>query len=84
MAAQAADRPVAGQGDFEGVYRHATVISPAGTLASYVPHSLWAALDLVETTVHGVGSARVGEWRARAGWVARWRGRERASSVLRG
>jgi DNA-binding CsgD family transcriptional regulator len=40
-----------GQGDFEAAYQHATAISPAGTLASHVPHSLWVAMDLVEAAV---------------------------------
>ncbi|MGN9842020.1 helix-turn-helix transcriptional regulator [Nonomuraea sp. H19] len=40
-----------GQGDFEAAYLHATAISPAGTLASHVPHSLWVAMDLVEAAV---------------------------------
>jgi DNA-binding CsgD family transcriptional regulator len=37
-----------GRGDFESAYQHATAISPAGILASHVPHALWAAMDLVE------------------------------------
>ncbi|MFH9089719.1 AAA family ATPase [Streptomyces sp. NPDC017673] len=40
-----------GEGDFEAAYQHATEISPAGTLASHVPHSLWVALELVEAAV---------------------------------
>ncbi|MEV5385286.1 LuxR C-terminal-related transcriptional regulator [Streptomyces sp. NPDC052721] len=40
-----------GQGDFEAAYHRATDISPAGTLASHVPHSLWVAMDLVEAAV---------------------------------
>ncbi|MFF4346206.1 AAA family ATPase [Streptomyces sp. NPDC001530] len=40
-----------GQGDFEAAYLHATAISPAGTLASHVPHALWVAIDLVEAAV---------------------------------
>ncbi len=38
-----------GAGDFEGAYRHATAMSPAGTLAPYAPHCLWAVMDLVES-----------------------------------
>jgi DNA-binding CsgD family transcriptional regulator len=34
--------------DFDGAYRHAVAISPAGTFASHVPHALWVAFDLVE------------------------------------
>jgi hypothetical protein len=40
-----------GAGDFEGAYRHATAMSPAGTLAPYTPHCLWAVMDLVESAV---------------------------------
>jgi DNA-binding CsgD family transcriptional regulator len=41
-----------GQGDFEDAYRHAIALSPAGTLAPFVPHALWVAFDLVESAVH--------------------------------
>ncbi|MER6066389.1 LuxR C-terminal-related transcriptional regulator [Streptomyces sp. NPDC001792] len=40
-----------GEGDFEAAYQRATEISPAGILASHVPHSLWVALELVEAAV---------------------------------
>ena len=40
-----------GQGDFESAYQHATAMSPAGTLASHVPHCLWVVMDLVEAAV---------------------------------
>ncbi len=40
-----------GQGDFESAYRHATWMSPAGTLASHVPHCLWVVMDVVESAV---------------------------------
>jgi DNA-binding CsgD family transcriptional regulator len=40
-----------GQGDFESAYSRATEISPAGTLASHVPHALWVVMDLVEAAV---------------------------------
>jgi DNA-binding CsgD family transcriptional regulator len=40
-----------GQGDFEGAYQHATAMSPAGSLASHVPHGLWVVMDLVEAAV---------------------------------
>lgn len=40
-----------GEGDFESAYQHAAEISPAGVLASHVPHSLWVALELVEAAV---------------------------------
>ncbi|MFJ5218820.1 ATP-binding protein [Streptomyces sp. NPDC088354] len=38
-------------GDFESAFRHAEAISPAGTLARYVPHALWVVMDLVEAAV---------------------------------
>ena len=41
-----------GRRDFESAYQHAIMVSPAGTLASHVPHSLWLAMDLVEAAVH--------------------------------
>jgi len=40
-----------GAGDFEGAYRHATAMSPAGALAPYAPHCLWAVMDLVEAAI---------------------------------
>ncbi len=40
-----------GAGDYEGAYRHATAMSPAGTLEPYAPHGLWAVMDLVESAV---------------------------------
>ena len=40
-----------GQGDFESAYSHAAAMSPAGTLASHVPHCLWVVMDLVEAAV---------------------------------
>jgi DNA-binding CsgD family transcriptional regulator len=40
-----------GRGDYEDAYQHASVLSPAGTLASHVPHALWVALDMVEAAV---------------------------------
>ncbi|WP_432945523.1 ATP-binding protein [Kribbella sp. CA-253562] len=40
-----------GSGDFESAYHRATAVSPAGTLASHVPHCLWIAMDLVEAAV---------------------------------
>ncbi|MFH9089169.1 AAA family ATPase [Streptomyces sp. NPDC017673] len=50
-ARQALALAAAGEGDYEEAYRHATAISPAGTLPSHMPHSLWVALDLVEAAV---------------------------------
>jgi hypothetical protein len=41
-----------GQGDFDAAFRHASSISPAGTLASHVPHALWLLFDLVEAALH--------------------------------
>ena len=40
-----------GAGDFELAYRDACDISPAGTLASHVPHALWVVMDLVEAAL---------------------------------
>ena len=40
-----------GRGDFEGAYRHAAAISPAGVLASHVAYALWVLLDLVEAAI---------------------------------
>ena len=40
-----------GRGDFENAYRHACAISPAGTVASHVPHAMWMVLDLVEAAM---------------------------------
>jgi DNA-binding CsgD family transcriptional regulator/tetratricopeptide (TPR) repeat protein len=37
-----------GRGDFENAYRHASAITPAGTIASHVPHAMWTVMDLVE------------------------------------
>jgi DNA-binding CsgD family transcriptional regulator len=40
-----------GRTDFEDAYRHASAVSPAGVLASHVPHALWLVMDLVEAAV---------------------------------
>ncbi|MFI0740202.1 AAA family ATPase [Streptomyces sp. NPDC021100] len=40
-----------GRGDFALAYDHAAAVSPAGTLASHVPHALWVAAHLVEAAV---------------------------------
>ncbi|AZK97828.1 AAA family ATPase [Streptomyces tsukubensis] len=40
-----------GSGDYESAYRHATALTPAGTLAPYTAHALWGAYDLVEAAV---------------------------------
>ena len=40
-----------GQGDYESAYHHAAAMSPAGTLASHVPHCLWVVMDLVEAAM---------------------------------
>ncbi|HXB48997.1 MAG TPA: LuxR C-terminal-related transcriptional regulator [Streptosporangiaceae bacterium] len=37
-----------GRADFEAAFNHASAISPAGTLAPFVPHALWLIMDLVE------------------------------------
>ncbi|GIE32546.1 LuxR family transcriptional regulator [Actinoplanes italicus] len=38
-------------GDFEAAYRHATAISPAGTLPPYVTVSTWVMFDLIEAAL---------------------------------
>ncbi|WUD70470.1 AAA family ATPase [Streptomyces sp. NBC_00510] len=39
------------EGDFESAFRHAEAISPAGSLARYVPHAVWVVMDLVEAAL---------------------------------
>lgn len=39
------------QGDFDAAFRHASVMSPPGVLAPYVPHCTWVMFDLVEAAV---------------------------------
>jgi DNA-binding CsgD family transcriptional regulator len=55
-------------GDYETAFRLASAISPAGTLASHVPHALWVILDLVESAVrtgrHDAATAHVAAVRA--------------------
>jgi DNA-binding CsgD family transcriptional regulator len=48
---QAKALAAAGSGDFEEAFRQASNVSPAGTLASHVPHALWSILDVVEAAV---------------------------------
>jgi DNA-binding CsgD family transcriptional regulator len=36
------------RGDFDEAYRCASAVSPAGKLASHVPHALWLIMELVE------------------------------------
>ena len=40
-----------GRTDFENAYRDASAISPAGTIASHIPHAMWMVLDLVEAAM---------------------------------
>ena len=40
-----------GRADFENAYRDASAISPAGTIASHIPHAMWMVLDLVEAAM---------------------------------
>jgi len=40
-----------GRADFETAYRDACAVSPAGNIASHVPHAMWMVLDLVESAV---------------------------------
>jgi DNA-binding CsgD family transcriptional regulator len=40
-----------GGGDFERAYLDACEISPAGEIATHVPHAMWVVMDLVEAAV---------------------------------
>ncbi|MFG2134601.1 ATP-binding protein [Streptomyces sp. NPDC048751] len=40
-----------GRGDYTTAYRHACALSPAGTVAPYVPIAMWGTMDLVEAAV---------------------------------
>jgi DNA-binding CsgD family transcriptional regulator len=40
-----------GSGEYERAYQYATAVTPAGALASHVPHAMWGAMDLVEAAV---------------------------------
>jgi DNA-binding CsgD family transcriptional regulator len=51
FAAQARSLAAIGESDFESAFRYASALSPAGTLASHVPHALWGAFDLVEAAM---------------------------------
>lgn len=51
FAHQARTLVALGGGDYEAAYRHATTLTPAGTLAPYTPHALWGAYDLVEAAL---------------------------------
>jgi DNA-binding CsgD family transcriptional regulator len=51
IAAQAKMLDALGRGDFDDAYRYATTITPAGELATHVPHALWVIMDLVEAAV---------------------------------
>jgi DNA-binding NarL/FixJ family response regulator len=61
-------------GDFADGYRHAAAISPAGVIASHVPHALWTLLDLTES------AARSGRQAEAAAHVAAAR-RERVAAL---
>lgn len=50
-ACHAATVAALGDGDFSSAYQYANAISPAGVLASHVPHALWVMMDLVEAAV---------------------------------
>lgn len=51
IATQALLLDALGRGDFEDAYQHATAITPAGELASHVPHAVWVIMDLVEAAI---------------------------------
>jgi DNA-binding CsgD family transcriptional regulator len=63
IAAQARTLAALGRGDFEPAYRHASMVSPAGELASHVPHALWLIMDMAEAATrtgrHGEAAAHV-------------------------
>src|SRR4051794_7425681 len=40
-----------GEGEYEAACQHASAVSPAGVLASHVPHALWLITDLVEAAL---------------------------------
>jgi DNA-binding CsgD family transcriptional regulator len=40
-----------GNGEYDAAFRHASSLSPAGTLASHVPHALWVMFDLIESAM---------------------------------
>ena len=40
-----------GAGDFERAYQDLVEISPAGTIAPFLPHAMWVVMDLVEAAV---------------------------------
>ncbi|MFE0508913.1 AAA family ATPase [Streptomyces sp. NPDC058964] len=50
-----------GHGDHAGAYRHANAVSPAGSLASHVPHALWLTMDLVEAAVRSNRQAQAAD-----------------------
>ncbi|MFI9387943.1 AAA family ATPase [Kutzneria sp. NPDC052558] len=51
IARQALTLAALGRGDFDAAYRHASSVSPPGTLPSHVPHALWFVLDLTEAAL---------------------------------
>lgn len=57
-----------GQQDFEAAYTAATEVSPAGQLASHVPHALWLIWDLTDAAVR---TGRVDEARMHVNAVTR-------------
>lgn len=69
------------RGDFEAAYRHACRISPAGSLAPFTGHALWALLDTVEAAVEpatATGPLPTSRPRGKPGWT--WCRRACASS----
>lgn len=51
LAAQIRTLAALGGGRYEEAYQQAASVSPAGELASHVPHALWLILDLTEAAV---------------------------------
>ena len=64
-------------GEFDTAYRYAAALSPPGTLAPYVPHAMWGAMDLVEAAL------RTGRPTAAAEHTAAMRDSEMAALSLR-
>jgi len=59
----------ASRGDWEGVYREASALSPAGDLPRYVPQAVWVAFELVEAALR---FGRPDEARAHLAEMRRW------------
>jgi DNA-binding CsgD family transcriptional regulator len=56
-----------GSANFEAAFKHASAVSPAGTLAPFAPHALWLVMDIVEAASR---SGRISEAQAHVTAVA--------------